>query len=243
MGEEEARSTGSDPDTPLVRRAREGDTAAFEELVSKYEDKIYHLALRYSNDSHEAFDLAQETFLRVYTSLKSFAGRSRFSTWLYRVAVNVCLDELRRKRRQPILSVDEPIITEEGTIEREIESPDAGPDERLDQVETRSVIEAEIASLPVEFRQAVILRDGMGMSYEEIGRILNVSLGTVKSRIHRGRAALRERFKELELLPSVIVEGEEAQGNPPAALPGRSRGRGGSATGGTRSRAEGEAEG
>lgn len=242
MGKQEAPSSGGDPDLPLVRRAREGDTAAFEELVAKYEDKIYHLALRYSNDSHEAFDLAQETFIRVYTSLKSFAGRSLFSTWLYRVAVNVCLDELRRKRRQPILSVDEPIVTEEGTIERELESPDAGPDERLARVETRSVIEAEIAALPPEFRQAVILRDSMGMSYEEISRIMEVSLGTVKSRIHRGRAALRERFEELELLPSVLVRGEEAQGNPSGGRSPRGRVRGGSADESC-SRAEGEAEG
>ncbi|HEX6989287.1 MAG TPA: sigma-70 family RNA polymerase sigma factor [Bacillota bacterium] len=193
-----------------MRRVRSGDVSAFEPLVRRYERRVYSLALRYSGDRDDAYDLTQETFVRAFRALRSFRGDASFSTWLHRIAVNVCLDELRRRRSRPNARLDEPLATEDGEAVRQLADDDPGPQQRLEQKELGETIRQEIAALPAEYATVVILRDLQDLSYEEIAQVLDISLGTVKSRLHRGRAALRARFEVLELFPSTRVDASEA---------------------------------
>lgn len=193
-------------DAELVRLVKNGQADAFAVLIGRYERQVYNLALRYSGDVTEAFDLAQEAFLRAHQALASFRGDARFSTWLYRIATNVCLDELRRRRNRPELTLDEPLLTSDGEAERQIADDSPGPEQRLEQSELAEVVQREIASLSEEYRAVIVLRDLQDLTYEEISDILGVSLGTVKSRLHRARALLRLRFEKLELFPPTIVD-------------------------------------
>jgi len=192
-----ARS-GDDDDRELVERARAGDEGAFAQLVTRYEGRVYNLALRYCGDVHEAGDLAQEAFLRVYRGLSGFRGTARFSTWLYRIVINVCRDWERKRRRRP--TVAWPTV-DDGDRPKDLPDPAPGPEEVSADNELRRRVVQEIAQLPQEYRQAVLLRDVQDLSYGEIAHILQVSVGTVKSRIHRGRAALRDRLAAAGLLP------------------------------------------
>lgn len=192
-------------DAELVGRVRSGDVDAFEVLVRRYERRIYNLALRYSGDPEDARDLTQEAFIRAYQALASFRGEASFPTWLYRIATNVCFDELRRRRHRPEATLDEPLATRDGETERQVADGQPGPSQRLEQKELGEIIQREIAALSEEYRAVVILRDLQDLAYEEIAEVLGISLGTVKSRLHRARAALRARFEALELFPAAGV--------------------------------------
>lgn len=186
----------------LVKKSIQGDTEAFEELVFQYQNKIYALAYRYMGNEEDAYDMAQEAFLKAYRSLRTFKGDSSFGTWLYKVATNVCLDELRRrKRRITPLSLDEPLATDEGEVEKEI--PDSSPtaDIIYEQKEFSKYIQNCLDQMKPEHKTVIVLRDVMELSYEEIAEILNCSLGTVKSRLSRARNALRKKLEDRELLP------------------------------------------
>lgn len=198
-------------DGELVRRVRSGEVSAFETLVRRYERRVYSLAMRYTGDREDARDLTQEAFVRAFRALRSFRGDASFSTWLHRIAVNVCLDELRRRRTRPHTRLDEPLATDDGEAERQLAGDDPGPQQRLEQKELGETIRREIAALPAEYATVVILRDLQDLSYEEIAQVLGISLGTVKSRLHRGRAALRARFEALELFPSTRVDKDQRQ--------------------------------
>lgn len=165
-------------DNRLVKRFLKGDKEAFGELVRRYQNYVYNLAYRFTSNRADAEELTQEIFIQVMTKLDRFKGDSKFSTWLYRLAANKSVDWLRRKQPDydPISETD-PIdpVTVESLVE-------AG--------ETRREIESALESLSFEFRAAVLLRDVYGMTYEEIAEDLGITLGTVKSRISRGRAAL-----------------------------------------------------
>ncbi|HEY8450423.1 MAG TPA: sigma-70 family RNA polymerase sigma factor [Bacillota bacterium] len=193
-------------DGELVQRARAGDFEAFGELVARYEKKVYNLGLRYTGDPQEAEDLAQETFVRVFRALHRFRGEARFSTWLYRVATNVCLDALRRRRLRPEPVLDRPLATDEGELERELVSPEPEPATQLEAAERSALIRREIAAVREPYRSVLILRDLQDLSYEEVAAILGVSIGTVKSRLHRARELLRQRFETLELFASERVD-------------------------------------
>lgn len=189
---------GDAGDLELVEQARAGDEWAFAQLVTRYEGRVYNLALRYCGDAHEAGDLAQEAFLRVYRGLSGFRGSARFSTWLYRIVINVCRDWDRKRRRRP--TAPWPTV-DDGDRPRDLPDPAPGPEEVSAGNELRRRLVEEIAQLPPDYRQAVLLRDLQDLSYSEIAAILQVSVGTVKSRIHRGRAALRDRLAAANLLP------------------------------------------
>lgn len=191
----------------LIERCQAGDTAAFEELVSRYEKKVYNLTYRFTGNPEDAKDLAQEAFIKVYLAIGDFQGQSAFSTWLYRLVTNTCLDEVRRRRRQPIGYLDEAVATDDGSMERQLVDPAEGPAEAAERNELRSAIQAGIDALEPEYRMAVILRDIQGHSYEEIAQILNCNLGTVKSRINRGRRAVKDKLISRELfgVPCVKV--------------------------------------
>jgi RNA polymerase sigma-70 factor (ECF subfamily) len=187
----------------LVKRTLQGDTKAFEELVQQYESKIYALAYRYMGNEDDAYDMSQEAFIKAYRSLRSFKGHSSFGTWLYRVTTNVCLDELRRRKRRIVpLSLDEPLATREGDeVDKEIPDNTPTADILYEQKEFSQYIQDLLDQLKPDHKTAIVLRDVLDLSYEEISEVLNCSIGTVKSRISRARETLRKKIVERELLP------------------------------------------
>jgi RNA polymerase sigma-70 factor (ECF subfamily) len=177
-------------ETQLLELAKAGSLPAFEELVSAYEKKIYNYCLRMTNCREDAEDLTQEVFIKVYRSLKSFRGNSQLSTWIYRIAHNICIDKFR-KTKANVYSLSQ---TKDREDEREIElaSAEPTPEEKMLAKERQEFIQKCINGLRPEYRSVIILRDIQHYSYEEIAGILDVPLGTVKSHISRARTALRE---------------------------------------------------
>ena len=173
----------------LIRRVQAGETEAFEGLVRAHEKTVYNLALRMTGDAQDAEDMAQEAFLKAYRSLGDFRGESKFSVWLYRIVSNVCLDHLRRQSRRPSVSLT--AEDEEGE-EQQWDVPDErlSPERLLEQKLTREAVQKGLRELPEEQRQILLLREIKGLSYEEIGELLSLEPGTVKSRIFRARKRL-----------------------------------------------------
>lgn len=188
-------------DELLVERARAGDVGAFETLITQYERKVYNLAYRLTGNHEDASDMAQEVFIRVFQKLPEFRGDSSFSTWLFRIANNACLDEIRKRKRQRVTSFDNPYETDEGEMSRQYADEADGPEELLDRRETQAAVQQCINALDEEYRVVVVLRDIKGYAYNEIADMLGLNLGTVKSRLNRARAAIKEKFSRLELLP------------------------------------------
>lgn len=180
----------------LLKRSLSGETEAFEELVIKYQNKVYALAFRYMGNEEDAYDMAQEAFLKAYRSLATFKGDSSFSTWLYRVTTNVCLDELRRRKRRILaLSLDEPLNTRGGEeVEKELIDPTPIADTVYEQKELSQYIQNTLNKLKPEYKAILVLRDIMDFSYAEIADILKCSVGTVKSRLSRARMVFRDKL-------------------------------------------------
>lgn len=172
----------------LMQRARKGEIAAFETIVTAYERKIYALALRSTGSEADAADITQEVFLRAWKSMGKFRGDSSVSTWLYRITMNLCVDHARRKNIQAV-----PLTDEEGT---ELPLPDTRadnlPEAALEGRELSNELQTALGMLTDEHRQIILLRDVSGLSYQEIGRLLTLEEGTVKSRLARARRNLRE---------------------------------------------------
>ncbi|MDI3269453.1 MAG: sigma-70 family RNA polymerase sigma factor [Bacillota bacterium] len=192
----------------LLRLAQEGQVAAFEELIARHQLKVYHLALRLTGDAEDAADMAQEAFLKAFLSLPTFRGDASFGTWLHRITTNVCLDEYRRRQRRPKV-VD--VRPHEGELD-EVDWPDPqpGPETLVLRKEHRQELERALLSLPDEFRVPLVLRDVEGMSYGFIAQTLQIPEGTVKSRLHRARLALR-RALQAELSSRMPVQEGERQ--------------------------------
>lgn len=170
----------------LVARAKRGDDAAFEQLVAAHEKKIYALCLRMCGNEEDAQEAAQDAFLSAWSGLPSFREDAAFSTWLYRLAINASTDILRRQKRTGAgVSLDD----EEVFLEIEDTSPT--PEQALEQKEAAKLVSEALEALPPEYRQVLILREVQGMSYQEISDITLLELGTVKSRISRGRTLMR----------------------------------------------------
>ena len=176
-------------DLELVSRAKEGDRQAFETLVSRYESKIYHMALRYTGDAQEALDITQEVFLRMYRGLYSCQQDCNVSVWLYRLTDLVCKDAVRQISSRAVLSEQE----QDSDEPYEIEIPDLryNPESVYDRAALRDTIVDAVSALPEHLRKVIVLREIAGMTYEEISDCLELELGTVKSRIARGRDKLR----------------------------------------------------
>lgn len=185
-------------DELLVSRAQNGDRTAMCELISRYERKTYNLAYRLMGNHADASDAAQEALVRVYTRIHNFRGDSAFSTWLFRVVTNTCLDELRRRGRLRHASLDTPLPTDEGTLSRHAPLEEDTPTERAERQEVQAAVQRAIARLPEDYRLVVVMRDLHDYSYHEIAAILGTSLGTIKSRLHRARHALRLILKATE---------------------------------------------
>lgn len=177
------------PDLDLMRRAQDGDLQAFETLVSRYESKIYHMALRYTGDPQEALDITQETFLRMFRSLSTYQETYSVGAWLYRLTDQVCKDAIRQISSRAVLS--EPDLDAEEPYEIEIPDLRYNPESVYDRAALRDTIVDAVSALPEHLRKVIILREIAGMTYEEISTCLDLELGTVKSRIARGRDKLR----------------------------------------------------
>lgn len=175
----------------LLEKAKAGDVAAFEELIESYQKKIFNLAYRILGNYDDAGDMAQEALIRIFRSIASFKEQSSFSTWVYRITTNVCLDEIRKKKNKKVISLDEEIRMEDGEMKRQIMSDDIQPDEAAELEELRTFVSDAINSLPEDQRLVITLRDIQGLSYEEISSVLDCPSGTVKSRINRARQALK----------------------------------------------------
>lgn len=180
----------------LVARAKSGDTDAFAQLVEENQNRIYSLALRMVGNPEDAADLAQEAFLSAWRGLEHFQGEAAFSTWLYRLTSNACIDFLRREKRKraagSVLSLDD---TEEGAT-LDLPDYDADPHRQLERGEVRRAIADGLAGLSPEHRRVLALREISGLSYAEIADLLGLEEGTVKSRISRARLALRKKLVE-----------------------------------------------
>ena len=187
-------------DADLIARGRSGDLDAFNLLVERYQRPVYNLCLRMLAAPQPAEDAAQEAFIAAYRSLASFRGGS-FRAWLFRIAANACYDELRRRRARPALSLDVPQGQERRPLD--VPNPGASLEDHVQRLELRRLLEEALFGLPAERRLAVVLCDLQGLDYTEIAQATGVSLGTVKSRISRGRAQLRAiLLARGELLPS-----------------------------------------
>ena len=182
-------------DEDLVARARTKDFTAFEELVDRYEDKIFRLAFRFVRNETEAKEIVQDTFLLVWRKLDTFKGDSQFGSWLYRVATNTALMRLRAQRRHPEISTEElPVdyLDNYGQVPAAGENWAKRPDDELQSDELRRRIQKAVDELPEIYRTVFIIRDVEGLSTEETAEVLEISIPTVKTRLHRARLALRE---------------------------------------------------
>jgi RNA polymerase sigma-70 factor (ECF subfamily) len=185
-----------DPDAALMLRVKQGDTAAFTELVEKYKQPVMNLVYRTLRDATEAEDLAQNVFVQVYKSAHRYKTTARFTTWLFTIARNLCLNEIRRRSRHPAESLDVPHPEQEDQPLRQIEDKKTfSPPETLLHHELEEKIAAALAELPENQRTAIILCRQEELSYEDIAKVLGCSLSATKSLIHRGRETLKEKLK------------------------------------------------
>jgi RNA polymerase sigma-70 factor (ECF subfamily) len=184
-------------DHALLEATRVGDEDAFAELVSRYKNQITSYIYRMTNDYDGAVDLAQETFVRVYRAAERYQTNYAFSTYIYRIATNLAISELRKRKRRKLVSLTGFFQARDGAEPQEFNPADDRPlpDRELVENERRNAIQRAIATLPEKYRAPLILRDVEGRSYEDIAGILQTSEGTVKSRISRARGFLREKMK------------------------------------------------
>lgn len=179
----------------LVQAARSGDQGAFGKLVEQHYTMVYNLALRMVGNPEDAADLTQEAFLNAWRGLSKFGGQSSFSTWLYRLASNACIDFLRREKRRSALSIT---LEDEDDEDRQADFPDDrwSPERELERKELRQALQDGLAALSPEHREVLLLRETEGLSYQEIAQCLDLEEGTVKSRIARARLALKDYLQK-----------------------------------------------
>ncbi len=191
----------ADEERRLVEVAQRGDVASFNELVRLFEGRVYTLCFRMLGDPDSAADAAQDAFLAAFRNLRSFRGGS-FRSWMLRIATNTCYDVLRVRKRRPSVSLDIDADDESASSPLQIADTTESPDDFAQRRELAAAIQHGLTALPDEQRIVLILSDIQGLAYEEIAQITNSNLGTVKSRLSRGRARLREVLKAGELLPT-----------------------------------------
>jgi RNA polymerase sigma-70 factor (ECF subfamily) len=178
----------------LIARARSGDTGAFSQLISRYEGKIFRLAMNITQNREDAEDVLQEAFIKAYQHLDQFQGNSRFYTWVVRIAVNQALMKLRKRRNDRSVSLDEQIDTGEDMVAREIAAWDPDPEEQYEREELNGILSDAIESLEPIYKTVFTLRDVDGLSTEETAEALDLSIPAVKSRLLRARLQLRDRL-------------------------------------------------
>lgn len=175
----------------LVGQAKKGNIKAFEQLVLEHEKIVYNIIYRIMDNEEDTYDLSQETFIKAYTKINQFNEESKFSTWLYRIATNTSLDELRKRKGKEIYSIDRPLSGEDSDILPEHIDKNANVEEEIIDKEKSNVIECAFKELNENNKAILNLREIQGLSYDEIAKVLGVSLGTVKSRISRARQEMK----------------------------------------------------
>ncbi|UFT99545.1 RNA polymerase sigma factor SigW [Radiobacillus kanasensis] len=179
-----------------IKQVKKGDHSAFEDVVSFYQNKVYQICFRMIGNKHEAEDLAQEAFIRAFVNIQSFDSKKKFSTWLYRIATNVTIDRIRKKK--PDYYLDAEVKGTEGLdMYSQLSSDQPLPEEELESLEMQTYIQNEIMALPPKYRSVIALRYLDELSLLEISEILDIPVGTVKTRIHRGREALKKRLRSV----------------------------------------------
>lgn len=199
-------------DDELVAAAQGGDATAMDELLRRHYDRVHAVCRRIAGGSRDADDAAQEAMIRVVRHLDRFDGRSAFTTWVYRIATNAALDELRKRKRRPQLTM----VRDDDSGEVHLEPVDDLAGRRVEAIADRLAIDSALSSLPEEFRAAVVLRDVGDLDYAEIADVLDVPIGTVKSRIARGRKMLVDELRldeHPDLLAEVTSETSRSVGN------------------------------
>ena len=182
------------PDVALVERVRAGDISAYDTLVRKYERQVFRIAQHITQNREDAEDVMQDAFLKAYEKLDQFQGNSKFYTWLVRIAVNESLMRLRKRRTGKMVSIDEDLETDEGTVPRDLADWAPDPEQNYSQAELGRILEKTIKGLPPGFKVVFELRDVQGLSTEDTAEALGLSVPAVKSRLLRARLQLRERL-------------------------------------------------
>lgn len=179
-----------------IRQIKNGDQNAFAEIVEFYKDKVFQICYRMLGNRHEAEDIAQEAFIRAYVNIHSYDLNKKFSTWLYRIATNLSIDRIRKKK--PDYYLDAELAGSDGlTMYSQIAADAALPEDELETMELQELIQAEIMKLPDKYRSVIVLKYIEEFSLKEISEILDLPVGTVKTRIHRGREALRNQLRHV----------------------------------------------
>lgn len=191
-------TVSSATDHELVLAVGQGDEAAFQEIVQRYRSQIINFIYRMINDYDRAIDLSQETFLRIYTSANRYQATYSFSTYIYRIASNLAISELRQRKRRRWISFFSPFRGKDDEQEQEMDFPAQAPlqDEVMIDTERRKAVATAIQSLPEKYRLTLVMRDVEGLSYEQIVDITGLSEGTVKSRINRARNLLKDKLQK-----------------------------------------------
>ena len=198
----------------IVQQVLEGNTNAFEELVLEYEKKVYNVALRILGNSEDAADMTQEAFIKAFNSLSGFRGDSKFSVWLTRIVSNLCLDFLRSRSRRPTVSLS--VEDDEGDdVQLDIADVSQSPELLLERSLTRESVRRGLKALPEDYREILLLREIQGLSYDEIAAALNIEVGTVKSRIFRGRKKLCDYLIKDGNIPDFASSGKTRGGELP----------------------------
>lgn len=179
-----------------IKAVKKGDQQAYEYIVELFENKVFGICFRMIGNRHEAEDLAQEAFIRAYINIQSFDEKRKFSTWLYRIATNLTIDRLRKKK--PDFYLDAEISDSEGhNLYGQLAADQPSTEDFVEGIEIQNYIQKEIMALPVKYRSIIALRFIDELSIKEISEILELPVGTVKTRIHRGREALRKRLRHV----------------------------------------------
>ena len=179
-----------------IQQVLKGDHNAFGEIVELYKDKVFHVCYRILGNPYEAEDIAQEAFVRAYTNIERFNTDKKFSTWLYRIATNLCIDRIRKKK--PDYYLDAEVAGTDGlTLYSQIASHGLSPDQEITKMELQNIVQNAIMMLPEKYRTVIVLKYIEDLSLIEISEILDLPVGTVKTRIHRGREALRKQLRHI----------------------------------------------
>jgi RNA polymerase sigma-70 factor, ECF subfamily len=184
-------------DTALVRQAQQGDTGAFEELVFRHRDKIYARAYSMMRNEEQAIDISQEAWVKGWQRLNQFQGESSFTTWMTRITINLCLDQLRKLKRQRAESIEE-LDEESGGVERQMPAITINPTERLERGELRQRIDQAMNQLSYEHRTVLVLHEFEEMEYKEVAKAMDCSIGTVMSRLFYARRKLAALLADLK---------------------------------------------
>ena len=195
----EETAAAVDPDVEFVAKAKGGDQGAYEELVRRHQKRAFNVAYRILGDYDEALDTTQEAFIQAWRAIGKFRGESRFIYWLLTITANLCRNRLKhwkRRARNRTSSLDEPIRTEDSEVTRQIADPSPAVPDVLESKQMEALVRDEMSELDEEYRTVLVLRELQEMRYDEIAAILEIAVGTVKSRLHRGRLLLRDRLRK-----------------------------------------------